>query len=155
MEILTTIQVLRLICPAVYFWGSWAFFFMIQHSKDRKITMTIQLLTWSCLKRVKTTGIGAESFEASARALALCLFFNPTSRDSRVVTVLMVFFFMTQKLYLQLFLTIDKPTAMIWLYSKWIRTQAGIWRQRELRTNNHNKVNRMVERPLWQQTVRI
>ena len=38
--------------------------------------------------RVETNEIGVESIEASARGLTLCLLFNPTSRDFRVVTVI-------------------------------------------------------------------
>ena len=39
------------------------------------------------LKRVKTNEIKVESIKASARALTLCLLFNPILRDFRVVTV--------------------------------------------------------------------
>ena len=61
---------------------------MIQNSKGQKnITKSIQLLTSSCLKRVKTNEFGVESIEASARGLTLWLLFNPTSRDFRVVAV--------------------------------------------------------------------
>ena len=62
---------------------------MIQDSKGQKnVTMSFQLLTWSCLKRVKTNEIEVESITASARGLTLCLLFNPMSRDFRVVTVI-------------------------------------------------------------------
>ena len=54
---------------------------MIQNSKEQKnITMSIQLLTLSCLKRVKTNEIGVKSIEASPR------FFNPLAGLQPLVT---------------------------------------------------------------------
>ena len=58
---------------------------MIQDIKvHKKIKIPIQLLTWSCLKRVKTYDIVVESIEASACVLTLRQVFNPTSHDFRV-----------------------------------------------------------------------
>ena len=74
--------------------------------------MSIQLLTWSYLKRVKSNEIGVESIEASARAVTLCLLLNPTSRDFRVVTVILDYCFV--KGMLNCFIT-ALPDS-IWIY---------------------------------------